>query len=178
MRSPHTSTALALLFGLGVAVAGLPAGADQAAGQAAGGQEMTTGQQGGGELGAQPATGQEGTAGATGATAAGQEATAGTGMGDGEFVTGEDATARSGERFDELAEGQEGMTREQFAAGMTGAEDPEEAFGQIDRDGDGQISREEWQQWREQGFAEAAPEGQMTTQDYETWDRGGQVTGQ
>lgn len=200
MRSAYSSTVLALLFGLGVAVSGVPASAEQAAGQAGGKsqEQLAAGQQTGGQTatGGQAGTGQMttgGAAGQTGATAgqAGTEAgqtgatTAagtgtGTGMDDGEYVTGEQAATRSEERWSEMTGGAEHMTQDQFGAGMTGSQDVQASFSEVDEDGDGQISREEWMNWREQGFAGATQgsEGRMSSQDFETWDTGGEVTSQ
>lgn len=153
MKILKSSTALALVLGFGVAMAGLPA-------YAAGEQTDVT----------------AGTAAETGTTT-GTEAAAGaeaqTGMeGDDEFVTSEQARSDAERQFDELGRGEEYLTQEHMGTAFPEAEG-EDLFAQIDEDGDGQISREEWINWREGGFAEATQgtEGRMSAQEYETWQR-------
>ena len=156
MTNVYSSTAIALLFGLGVAVSGAPA---EAAGQDKA-QQTAVGQQGEQQTGAQ----------------AGAETGTGQATGGSDYITADQVGTRADEQFDELAGGEEYMTREQFTQGMTGSDDAEALWGQIDRDQDDQLTREEWRQWREQGFAEAAgDEGRMSAQDYETWESGGDV---
>jgi hypothetical protein len=58
---------------------------------------------------------------------------------------------------------------------MTGADDPAPLFAEIDRDGDGMITREEWLEWRQQGFAGAADRDRMAVEDCELWDLTGRA---
>ncbi len=165
MKAVYTSTALALLLGLGVTGASLPANAAgeivvaQAGGAAGGGQ-------GGGESGAVhplEVTGAE----AEGALECDPDE-------DG-FVNIDEARACYEEHFGVISGGGSELTLEQFDEDMAEAEDPEGLRAEIDTDGDGIISREEYIAWREQSFAEAAPEGRMAVEDYDRWWRSGTV---
>ena len=165
MKHAYTSTALALLFGLGVAAA--PMAADAAGQQPAAGQQLQ-------EQQAQPGQqqGQEQMPGAQAPTATGQtaEPTAATG----DRMMTQEAVTRAEERFDELAEGEEELTEERFREHMAEVDDPEQLFAEIDEDEDGVITREEWRQWAEEAFAAADPEG-LTQEQYEAWERTGRV---
>lgn len=149
MKALKSSTALALALGLGVSMGGMQA-------YAAGDKT---------EAGATTAAG-------TG-TATGAQAQAGADVDQDEFVTADEARTAAEQQFQEFGGGQEYMTEEQFGTAFPEAGDAQGMFAQIDEDGDGQISREEWMNWREQGFAEATQgtEGQMPAQDWETWQR-------
>ncbi len=147
-----TAPALALLFGLGLA---LP----------------TTAQQ------QQP----PGAAGVTNPEAAASAAiAAGADADQDQYVTGEEAAAYDEQRFGAITGGQEYMTREQFGAELTGSKAVAATFEQVDEDGDGQISRAEWLLWRQQRFGEATAgtEGRMEAGQYETFDLGGEATQQ
>jgi hypothetical protein len=164
MKHAYTSTALALLFGLGVATAPLTA---DAAGQQ---QQPTAGQQ----------VEQQQVPGAAAETAPGTEATTppvtaepAVGVDEDRLMTHE-AVIRAEERFDELAEGEDELDEERFREHMVDVEDPEALFAEIDRAGDGVITREEWRQWAEEAFAEADPEG-LTQEQYEAWERTGRI---
>ncbi len=89
-----------------------------------------------------------------------------------QFVTAEEAAAFDEQRFGEITGGGEEMTEEQFTGAMTGAEDPTAIFSEVDQDGSGQISRDEWMQWRQQRFTEATAgtEGRMEAGQYETFE--------
>ncbi len=173
MKIVYGSTALALLFGLGMAGASLPANAAS---------EIVVAQAGAGAGG--------GAAGGMGG-AAGDESGAvhpmdvhpaspelamrcdveGTG-----FVTTDEARACYDEYFGAISGGADHVTLDQIRAGLPEAEDPEAVFAEADLDRDQVITREEWLAWRERGFAEAAPEGQMPVEDYAGWHLGGTTT--
>jgi len=51
------------------------------------------------------------------------------------------------QRFDLARGSAETLAEEQFAAALAGADGLRLQFGQIDQDGDGRISREEWMRW-------------------------------
>lgn len=154
MKHAYTSTALALLFGLGVAAAPMTADAagqqleQQQAQQAQPGQEQVPGAQA--PTTAEPTVGVE------------------------DRIMTQEAVTRAEERFDELAEGEEELTEERFREHMADVEDPEQLFAEIDRDEDGVITREEWRQWAEEAFAEADPAG-LTQEQYEAWERTGRL---
>jgi hypothetical protein len=76
--------------------------------------------------------------------------------------------------FDEIAAGEEVLTEELLSARGEGQEGMP-TFAEIDENGDGQISREEWTAFGEQRFAGAAKAsgGRMTTEEYNTWRQGG-----
>jgi hypothetical protein len=70
--------------------------------------------------------------------------------------------------FEELAAGEEALTEEQL--GATGQAEQGLAFSEIDENGDGEISREEWSRWHEQRFTAATQESEsgMPVADYES----------
>jgi hypothetical protein len=72
--------------------------------------------------------------------------------------------------FDEIAAGEQVLTEELLSARAQGAEGMP-TFAEVDQNGDGQISREEWIAFGEQRFAAAAKAsgGRMTTEEYNTW---------
>ena len=171
MKLTHACSALALLFGMGAIGASLPA-------HAAGGT-IVLAQAGGGT-------------GGTGSTGSGQSSESGAEHplsvspasptlalecdvdGDG-FVSTDEARVCDTQRFSDLAGGGDSLTEELFATGMADSTaDPSATFAEIDADGDGEVSQEEWLLWREQGFA-AATEGtggRMAVDDYGRWDLG------
>lgn len=51
------------------------------------------------------------------------------------------------QRFDLPRERADALAEERFAAALPEADALQQQFGQIDRDGDGRISREEWMRW-------------------------------
>jgi hypothetical protein len=60
------------------------------------------------------------------------------------------------------------LTEEILSAEAGGEKGP--VFAEVDENGDGKVSREEWMGWNEQGFmaaTEASP-GMMPTPDYES----------
>lgn len=132
MKTTNTSTALALIFGLGLGVASLPAGATQHM------LDYDTDSDG--------------------------------------IVDAEEASAYAEQEYDDIT-ADEDLTEERFGTMYQGTGDSAEAFAEIDEDGDGEISAEEWVRWREQGFAEAAQgSDEMPTTEFEEW-RGADITG-
>jgi EF hand len=69
-------------------------------------------------------------------------------------------------RFDELAAGETALTDEQLS-GRQGM-----VFAEVDQDGDGKVSREEWTTWHEQRFTAATQSGEsgMPVTDYQSMD--------
>jgi hypothetical protein len=72
--------------------------------------------------------------------------------------------------FDEIAAGEQVLTEELLSARAEGQEGMP-TFAEVDQNGDGQISREEWIAFGEQRFTGAteASGGRMTTEKYSTW---------
>ena len=71
------------------------------------------------------------------------------------------------QRFDEIAK-EEVLTEDVLSAKAGGEKGP--VFAEVDENGDGKVTREEWTSWNEQGFTaatEASP-GMMPTADYES----------
>jgi EF hand len=181
MKLTHACSALALLFGMGAIGASLPAHAA--------GDTMVLAQAGGG--GGAGGGGAGGTGG-SGSTGGGQSGESGAEHplavspatptlalecdvdGDG-FVNVDEARVCDTQRFSDLAGEGDSLTEELFATGMADSTtDPSATFAEIDADGDGEVSQEEWLLWREQGFA-AATEGtggRMAVDDYGRWDLG------
>jgi EF hand len=92
---------------------------------------------------------------------------------DGSIDSAEAATCGE-QRFEHATEGQDEMTQEQFSAAYPDAQGgATDQFGELDADASGTISRDEWNDWREQSFGEATQGtgGQMPTSEYETWER-------
>ena len=59
-------------------------------------------------------------------------------------VTAEEAQGCAAQRFDLARGGAAGLAEEQFAAAWPDADGLRQQFGQVDQDGDGRISRDEW----------------------------------
>jgi hypothetical protein len=76
--------------------------------------------------------------------------------------------------FDEIAAGEQVLTEELLSARAEGQEGMP-TFAEVDENGDGQISREEWVDFGERSFAGAAKAsgGRMTTEEYNAWRQGG-----
>jgi EF hand len=91
---------------------------------------------------------------------------------DGSIDSAEAATCGE-QRFEKATEGQDEMTQDQFSAAYPDAQGGTDQFGQLDADASGTISRDEWNNWREQSFGEATQGtgGRMSTSEYETWER-------
>jgi len=89
------------------------------------------------------------------------------------FVDATESKLCTDAEFDEIAEGEEVLTEEQLLAGKG----PSPTFSDIDEDGDGQVSRDEWASFSDRRFAGAteASGGRMSAEDYEGWwQQGGQ----
>jgi hypothetical protein len=88
------------------------------------------------------------------------------------YISAEEARTCAEQHFGGAGGGQEAMREEQFGAAFPGAGNTRELFGQVDEDGDGQVSRAEWMNWQEQGFSAAteASEGRMPAAEYETME--------
>jgi hypothetical protein len=71
------------------------------------------------------------------------------------------------QRFDEIAAG-EVLTEEVLTEKAVGETGP--VFAEVDENGDGKVSREEWASWNEKSFTTAteASQGMMPTADYES----------
>jgi EF hand len=76
--------------------------------------------------------------------------------------------------FDEIAAGEQVLTEELLSVRAEGQEGMP-SFADVDQNGDGQISREEWIAFGEQRFAGAAEAsgGRMSTEEYSTWRQQG-----
>ena len=87
--------------------------------------------------------------------------------GDG-FIDASESRLCTEREFDQLAAGEETLTEEQLGAMGQGDQGP--AFAEIDANGDGAISREEWSGWHEQRFSAATQEGEsgLPAADYES----------
>jgi EF hand len=74
---------------------------------------------------------------------------------------------------DEIA-AEQVLTEELLSARVEGQEGTP-TFAEVDQNGDGQISREEWIAFGEERFAGAAKAsgGRMSTEEYSTWRQGG-----
>ena len=90
------------------------------------------------------------------------------------YVDATESRACTEAEFDEIAAGEQVLTEELLSARAEGQEGMP-AFAEVDENGDGQISREEWGGFTERSFAGAteASGGRMTTQEYSTWRQQG-----
>ena len=72
------------------------------------------------------------------------------------------------EEFDELAAGEEVLTEEQLGAMSQGERGM--TFSEVDENGDGEVSREEWTKWHERRFIAAIQTGEsgIPVADYES----------
>lgn len=98
------------------------------------------------------------------------------------FISWQEADACGREQFNEGGQPAEEttgyyMAQEDFFGEMEEADDPEGLFAEVDTDGDGQISEDEWQTWQEARFAAATEgsEGQMTVEEYDRFSRGSEM---
>jgi len=87
--------------------------------------------------------------------------------GDG-FVDASESRSCTERNFDELAAGEEVLTQERLSA-MGGQGEQGTLFAEVDENGDGEVSREEWTRWHEQRFAAATQTGEsgIPAADYE-----------
>ena len=83
------------------------------------------------------------------------------------FVDAKESRTCMDQRFDELAAG-EVVTEEVLSEKAVGEKGP--VFAEVDENGDGKVSREEWTTWNEKSFTAAteASQGMMPTADYES----------
>lgn len=85
-------------------------------------------------------------------------------------VSAAEANVCAEEEFGQITADEEYLTEEQFGTMYEGTGEPADVFARIDQDEDGEITRDEWIGWREEGFAEATEgTGEMPTQEYEDW---------
>jgi EF hand len=82
-------------------------------------------------------------------------------------VTAEQSQGCAERRFDLARGSADGLAEEQFAAALPDADGLRQQFGQVDRDGDGRISRDEWLAWFGPAYAQAmkAAKGQLNGTD-------------
>lgn len=86
-------------------------------------------------------------------------------------ITAEGSQGCAEQRFETVRGGADELGEQEFATAFPEAEGPQEQFAQVDQDGNGKISRQEWMSWHDQAFAEATAEsaGEMAGADYEAW---------
>jgi hypothetical protein len=91
------------------------------------------------------------------------------------FVDATESGLCTDAEFDEIAKGEDVLTEEQLLAMTKGRQGVPPTFSEIDENGDGQISRDEWAGFSGDRFAgaTAAAGGRMPAEDYEGWWRQG-----
>ena len=91
------------------------------------------------------------------------------------FVDATEQRLCTDREFDGLAAGEEVLTEEQLSVMGEGQEGIPPTFAEVDQNGDGEISREDWVGFSERRFAGAteASGGQMSAEDYERWRQEG-----
>jgi hypothetical protein len=84
------------------------------------------------------------------------------------FVDASESRSCTEREFDELAAGEEVLTEEQLGAMSQGERGM--TFSEVDENGDGEISREEWTTWHQQRFTAAIQTGEsgIPVADYES----------
>jgi hypothetical protein len=75
-------------------------------------------------------------------------------------VSARESAGCAEERFDVARQGADAVGEEQFAAGLSGADGLRQQFIQVDEDGNGRISRDEWLRWFGPARADKAAHGQ------------------
>ena len=81
-------------------------------------------------------------------------------------VTAAESQGCAEQCFDLARGSAHGLAQEQFAAAAPDADGLRQQFGQVDRDGDGRISRDEWLAWFGPAYTEATKaEGQLNGTD-------------
>jgi hypothetical protein len=90
------------------------------------------------------------------------------------FVDATESRVCTDREFDEIAAGEQVLTEELLSARAEGQEGMP-SFAEVDENGKGQISREEWVAFSERSFAGAAEAsgGRMTTEEYNALREGG-----
>ena len=90
------------------------------------------------------------------------------------YITANEASSCTEQRFEQIRAGQEGLGPQQFGKALPAVQNPGELFKEVDQDHDGKISRQEWSQWQQQGFATATAKSgsQMPAADYQKWVEG------
>jgi hypothetical protein len=83
------------------------------------------------------------------------------------FVDAKESSLCMDQRFDEIAK-EEVLTEEILSTKAVGEKGP--VFAEVDENGDGKVSREEWMSWNDKGFTAATEtsQGMMPTADYES----------
>jgi hypothetical protein len=84
------------------------------------------------------------------------------------FVDASESRSCTEREFDELAAGEEVLTEQQLSAMSQGERGM--MFSEVDENGDGEVSREEWTKWHEQRFTAATQTGEsgIPAADYES----------
>jgi hypothetical protein len=84
------------------------------------------------------------------------------------FVDASESNSCTEREFEELAGGEDGLTEQQLSAMSQGERGI--MFSEVDENGDGEVSREEWTNWHEQRFTAAIQPGEsgMPIADYES----------
>jgi Ca2+-binding EF-hand superfamily protein len=82
-------------------------------------------------------------------------------------VSANEAQGCAEQRFDLARGAADGLAEEQFAAALPDADGLRRQFAQVDEDGDGRISRDEWMRWFGPAYAETTKtmEGQPNGTD-------------
>lgn len=82
-------------------------------------------------------------------------------------VTAAEAQDCAEQRFDLARRGADALAEEQFAAALPDADGLRQQFAQVDEDGDGRISRDEWMAWFGPAYAETtkAAAGRLNAPD-------------
>jgi len=85
------------------------------------------------------------------------------------YIGGNEAKGCTEQRFEQISAGQQSFGPEQFSKALPNVQNANDLFKQADQNGDGQISREEWSTWEEQGFAAATAKSgsMMPVADYQ-----------
>jgi hypothetical protein len=106
--------------------------------------------------------------------AAGQQVQLACDANDDDYVDAQESKLCTDAEFDKLAAGESVLTEEVLKAKSEGGKGMP-TFAEADQNGDGQISREEWDEFSGQRFAGAteASGGRMSVEDYNAWRQKG-----
>lgn len=90
------------------------------------------------------------------------------------YVTAREARSCSERLFDEIRSGQPAIGPAAFRKAPPQAKNPDALFKEVDQNGDGQISRQEWIDWRQRDFTDATAKssGMLPAADYQNWSEG------